>query len=103
MPGRLYLLTYFSAFFVLQLFTLFYIRIMLFIVGLPVVQTIIFYYAIGHDPTNLKLSVSNHEMSEEMISQQFCPPSKGCNHSMLSCRYLNYLINNKSMILVSIV
>lgn len=94
-------------------------RIMLFIVVLPVVQTIIFYYAIGHDPSGLKLAVSNHEMTEEMIYQQSCPvfvttyqkgPGGGgysdgdasCNQTMLSCRYLDMLKHNKSMILVRV-
>lgn len=75
---------------------------MLFIVGLPVVQILLFCYAIGHDPTGLKLAVANHEMSEEMIMQQFCPVHAGCNQTMLSCRYLDMLVKNKSMVVVSI-
>lgn len=74
---------------------------MLFIVGLPVVQIILFCYAIGHDPTGLKLAVSNHEMTEDMIMQQFCPVRKGCNQTMLSCRYLDMLVKNNSVVLVS--
>jgi len=74
---------------------------MLFIVGLPVVQILLFCYAIGHDPTGLKLAVANHEMSEEMIMQQFCPVNAGCNQTMLSCRYLDMLVKNKSMVVVS--
>lgn len=74
---------------------------MLFIVGLPVVQILLFCYAIGHDPTGLKLAVANHEMTEEMIMQQFCPVHTGCNQTMLSCRYLDMLVKNKSMVVVS--
>lgn len=74
---------------------------MLFIVGLPVVQILLFCYAIGHDPTGLKVAVANHEMSEEMIMQQFCPVHAGCNQTMLSCRYLDMLVKNKSMVVVS--
>lgn len=74
---------------------------MLFIVGLPVVQILLFCYAIGHDPTGLKVAVANHEMTEEMIMQQFCPVHTGCNRTMLSCRYLDMLVKNKSMVVVS--
>ena len=74
---------------------------MLFIVGLPVIQTILFCYAIGHDPTGLRVAVSNHEMTEDMIMQQMCPFNRGCNQSMLSCRYLDMLVRNKSMVVVS--
>ncbi|XP_023172078.1 ABC transporter G family member 20 [Drosophila hydei] len=74
------------------------VGIMLFIVGLPVVQILLFCYAIGHDPTGLKLAVANHEMTEEMIMQQFCPVHTGCNQTMLSCRYLDMLVKNKSMV-----
>ncbi|KAH8404302.1 hypothetical protein KR215_006683 [Drosophila sulfurigaster] len=74
------------------------VGVMLFIVGLPVVQILLFCYAIGHDPTGLKLAVANHEMSEEMIMQQFCPVNAGCNQTMLSCRYLDMLVKNKSMV-----
>ncbi|XP_037955428.1 ABC transporter G family member 20-like [Teleopsis dalmanni] len=70
---------------------------MTFIIGLPVMQIILFCYAIGHDPVGLKIAVSNHEMSNEMIFQQSCPIIAGCNHTMLSCRYLGMLIQNKSM------
>ncbi|XP_037813474.1 ABC transporter G family member 23 [Lucilia sericata] len=74
------------------------VGIMLFIVGLPVVQIVLFCYAIGHDPTGLKIAVSNHEMTEEMIMQQSCPVRMGCNQTMLSCRYLDLLVKNKSMV-----
>ncbi|KAM7364217.1 ABC transporter oskyddad isoform 1-T2 [Cochliomyia hominivorax] len=74
------------------------VGIMLFIVGLPVVQIVLFCYAIGHDPTGLKIAVSNHEMTEEMIMQQHCPVRMGCNQTMLSCRYLDMLVKNKSMV-----
>lgn len=76
-------------------------RVMLFIVGLPVVQILLFCYAIGHDPTGIKLAVANHEMSEEMIMQQLCPVHTGCNQTMLSCRYIDMLVKNKSMVVVS--
>ncbi|XP_037950080.1 ABC transporter G family member 20 [Teleopsis dalmanni] len=73
------------------------VGVMLFIVGLPVVQIILFCYAIGHDPVGLQLAVSNHEISADMILNQSCPLREGCNQTMLSCRYLDILIKNKSM------
>lgn len=74
---------------------------MMFILGLPVIQIVLFCYAIGHDPVGLKLAVANHELSEQMISQQFCPVGIGCNQTMLSCRYLDMLVKNKSYVVVS--
>lgn len=74
---------------------------MLFIVALPVVQIILFCYAIGHDPTGLKLAVANGELSEQMVIDQFCPVFSGCNQTHLSCRYLDMLKTNKSAHVVS--
>lgn len=76
-------------------------RVMAFIIGLPVIQIILFCLAIGHDPTGLKLAVSNKELDSLQSMQQFCPVTKGCNQTYLSCRYLEYLTKNKSMIVVS--
>jgi hypothetical protein len=73
---------------------------MAFIIGLPVAQIILFCLAIGHDPTGLKIAVTNHEMSEAQLSQQDCPIYRGCNQTMLSCRYLEFL-KNRSVIVVS--
>ncbi|XP_020718098.1 ABC transporter G family member 20 isoform X2 [Ceratitis capitata] len=72
------------------------VGVMLFIVALPVVQIILFCYAIGHDPTGLKLAVANGELSEQMVIDQFCPVFSGCNQTHLSCRYLDMLKTNKS-------
>lgn len=74
---------------------------MAFIIGLPVIQIILFCLAIGHDPTGLKLAVANKELDSLQSIEQFCPVTKGCNQTYLSCRYLGYLIANKSMVLVS--
>ncbi|KAL9896184.1 ABC transporter oskyddad isoform 1-T2 [Glossina fuscipes fuscipes] len=73
---------------------------MLFVVGLPILQTFLFCYAIGHDPTGLKLAVANYEMNEEMISKQYCPSIAGCNQTQLSCRYLDMLVRNRSMVMI---
>lgn len=61
---------------------------MLFIVGLPVVQIILFCLSIGKDPVGLKLAVVNHEMN---TSTGQCTYDPGCNWDMLSCRYLKHL------------
>jgi hypothetical protein len=75
--------------------------VMAFIIGLPVVQIILFSLAIGHDPTGLPIAVTNNELSDELLSQQECPIYTGCNYTYLSCRYLDYL-KNRSVLVVSL-
>lgn len=62
---------------------------MLFIIGLPVAQIVLFCISIGKDPIGLKLAVVNHELNNSM--QPCLPPGTGCNWSLLSCRYLQHL------------
>lgn len=73
---------------------------MLFIIGLPMMQIIIFCVAIGHDPFDIKLAVSNHELNrtetaigalDGRLLDQTCTRSSGCNYTALSCRYLDFL------------
>lgn len=73
---------------------------MAFVIGLPVAQIILFCLAIGHDPTGLSIAVANHELSDSLLLEQNCPIYKGCNYTMLSCRYLNFL-KNRSVTVVS--
>lgn len=73
---------------------------MAFIIGLPVAQIILFCWAIGHDPVGLKLAVANYELEEAGYSFQDCPVYPGCNYSLLSCRYMEFL-KNRSVVLVS--
>lgn len=73
---------------------------MAFIIGLPVAQIILFCLAIGHDPTGLPIAVSNHELSQGLLAQQECPIYEGCNYTLLSCRYLEFL-KNRSVVVVS--
>lgn len=73
---------------------------MAFIIGLPVAQIILFCLAIGHDPTGLPIAVSNHELSDSLLAQQECPIYEGCNYTLLSCRYLEFL-KNRSVVVVS--
>lgn len=57
---------------------------MLFIIGLPVVQIILFCLSIGHDPTGLKIAIVNNELYN---STEPCIPDE----SMLSCWFLDHL------------
>ena len=61
---------------------------MLFIIGLPVVQIILFCLSIGKDPTGLTLAIVNNELNN---STEPCIPTVGCNWTRLSCRYLKHL------------
>ncbi|XP_011305876.1 ABC transporter G family member 23 [Fopius arisanus] len=64
------------------------VGVMLFIIGLPVMQTILFCLSIGKDPVGLKMAIVNHELNN---SHQPCIPSTGCDERMYSCRYLKHL------------
>ncbi|XP_066145977.1 ABC transporter G family member 20 [Euwallacea fornicatus] len=72
------------------------IPVMIFIIGLPVGQTILFCWSIGHDPKNIAISVVNKEINYPM---ERCEYKGGCNASYLSCNYLDYVIHNYSIIL----
>lgn len=63
-------------------------RIMMFIIALPVAQIFLFCYSIGRDPIGLKLAIVNNELNNSM---QPCIPGTGCDWSLLSCRYLQHL------------
>lgn len=65
---------------------------MLFIIGLPVVQIILFCLSIGKDPIGLQLAIVNNELSS---STESCVPSTGCDMHMLSCRFLKHLEKRK--------
>ncbi|KAL1396672.1 hypothetical protein pipiens_010361 [Culex pipiens pipiens] len=72
------------------------VGVMLFILGLPVGQIVLFCWAIGHDPVGLKVAVANYEQTQANFSLMECPSFPGCNYTMLSCRYLENL-KNKSI------
>ncbi|KAL7295350.1 hypothetical protein TKK_0011237 [Trichogramma kaykai] len=61
---------------------------MLFIIGLPVVQIILFCLSIGKDPTGLGIAIVNHELNNSM---QACQPSLGCYDLYHSCRFFDHL------------
>lgn len=73
------------------------VGVMAFIIGLPCLQIVLFCLAIGHDPTGLKLAVSNHELNSTLD----CPEIQGCNYTLLSCRYLNLLKRKNNIRIVS--
>ncbi|XP_018579949.1 ABC transporter G family member 20 [Anoplophora glabripennis] len=70
------------------------IPIMMFIIGLPVGQIILFCWSIGHDPLGIKLSVVNNEID---YPNEFCHENLGCNSTRLSCIYLDYVTQNYSL------
>ncbi|KZC14992.1 ABC transporter G family member 23 [Dufourea novaeangliae] len=73
------------------------VKIMLFIIGLPVVQIILFCVSIGKDPTGLTIAIVNNELNNTMDP---CVPSVGCDWSRLSCRFLEHL-ERKSLVFES--
>ncbi|XP_011864940.1 PREDICTED: ABC transporter G family member 20 [Vollenhovia emeryi] len=64
------------------------VGIMLFIIGLPVAQIILFCLSIGKDPVGLRLAIFNNELNS---STQPCIPRNGCDWTLLSCQYLQHL------------
>lgn len=75
------------------------VGVMAFIIGLPCLQIVLFCWAIGHDPKGLKLAISNHELNTTGMDD--CFVTEGCNYTLLSCRYLDFL-RKKEMVIVSI-
>ncbi|XP_021937925.1 uncharacterized protein LOC110838728 [Zootermopsis nevadensis] len=73
------------------------VPIMLFIIGLPVVQIILFCWTIGRDPKGLHLAYVNDELNFTTA----CMPMDGCNYSLLSCQYLDSIMS-REIILVSV-
>lgn len=67
---------------------------MAFIIGLPVIQIILFCISIGKDPIGLKVAIVNNELKN---STDMCIPTIGCDTSQLSCRFLDHL-KNRSLI-----
>lgn len=76
------------------------VGVMAFIIGLPCLQIILFCWAIGHDPTGLKLAISNHELNGTDMNE-LCPQIEGCNYTLLSCRYLN-ILKKRNVVIVSV-
>lgn len=62
---------------------------MAFIIGLPVLQIILFCLSIGKDPIGLRIAVVNNELNSSM--DRCMPHTVGCDTTMLSCRFLEHL------------
>jgi len=62
--------------------------VMAFIVGLPVVQIVLFCYSIGRPLVGLHLAVVNNELANYSDP---CTFNSSCNFENLSCRYLSIL------------
>ncbi|XP_032678844.1 ABC transporter G family member 23 [Odontomachus brunneus] len=73
------------------------VGMMAFIVGLPAVQIILFCFSIGKDPVGLQLAIVNHELNSTVMEP--CIPTTGCDLSLLSCRYLQYLTKRTLVLL----
>lgn len=80
-----------------KFFNNFFFRAMLFIVGLPVSQIVLFALSIGHDPKGLPIAVKNYELDTINDGCHYIP---GCNNTRLSCRYIKQL-EDRSMVIVS--
>ncbi|KAK9885990.1 hypothetical protein WA026_014776 [Henosepilachna vigintioctopunctata] len=66
------------------------IPVMAFIIGLPVLQTILFCLTVGHKPLGLNVAVVNNEID---FPDEKCELTPGCNSTRLSCNYLHFLQN----------
>jgi len=65
------------------------ISVMLFIIGLPVIQCVLFCFAIGHDPYDVPISVVTNEIN--LAVGERCENRLNCNSTTLSCSFLDYL------------
>ncbi|KAJ8918786.1 hypothetical protein NQ315_011070 [Exocentrus adspersus] len=70
------------------------IPVMIFIIGLPVGQAILFCWSIGHNPAGIRVSVVNNEID---YPKDMCNETLGCNSTRLSCVYMDFITKNYSM------
>ncbi|KAL2720359.1 ABC transporter G family member 20-like isoform X2 [Vespula squamosa] len=70
------------------------VGMMAFIIGLPVIQIVLFCISIGKDPIGLKVAIVNNELKN---STDMCISTIGCDTSQLSCRFLDHL-KNRSLV-----
>ncbi|XP_050429467.1 ABC transporter G family member 23 [Adelges cooleyi] len=69
------------------------VAVMLFIVGLPVAQIVLFCLSIGKDPYGLHLAVVNHETTNKT-----CPPTGSCYLNELSCQFLHQIEKRRQIL-----
>lgn len=67
------------------------VPLMLFIMGMPVIQICLFCWTIGKDPIGLHIGVINHEVPFET----YCSYNTSCAYERLSCRYLEHFKDKK--------
>lgn len=90
-----YIFRFFSSIFLYIWYFVFVYRVMMFIVGLPVAQIVLFCLSVGKDPYGLHLAIVNHETNNKT-----CPPTGSCDLTQLSCQFLHQ-IEIRRQILVS--
>lgn len=64
---------------------------MMFIIGLPVSQIVLFCTTIGHDPIGLNIAIVNNELSPSQRLQPCLAEMDTCNYTLLSCKFLTHL------------
>ncbi|XP_067007499.1 ABC transporter G family member 23 [Anabrus simplex] len=64
------------------------VGVMLFVFGLPILETALYCWSIGRDPAGLHIGIVNKEMND---TTQDCMDTMGCNLDLLSCRYIQHL------------
>ncbi|XP_046382481.1 ABC transporter G family member 23-like [Ischnura elegans] len=67
-----------------------------FSLSFPFMTLVLFFVAVGHDPTNLPLAIVNEETAMINSTMSDCADyvQNGCNFTSLSCRYLHGLKQN---------
>lgn len=81
--------------FTVQGFLLIFFRIMLFIIGLPVSQIVLFCVTIGHDPIGLNIAIVNYELPPSEMLKPCKLNVTDCSSTLWSCKYLTYLDERK--------
>ncbi|XP_050536009.1 ABC transporter G family member 23 [Daktulosphaira vitifoliae] len=69
------------------------VAVMMFIVGLPVAQIVLFCLSIGKDPYGLHLAVVNYETPNKT-----CGPTGGCHLEELSCQFLHHVEKRRQVL-----
>ncbi|XP_077287586.1 ABC transporter oskyddad [Arctopsyche grandis] len=71
------------------------VGIMLFIIGLPVSQIVLFCVTIGHDPIGLNIAIVNYELPPSEMLKPCKLNITDCTSTLWSCKYLNFLDERK--------
>ncbi|CAB3377515.1 Hypothetical predicted protein [Cloeon dipterum] len=60
-----------------------------FLVMFPILQLLVFVYAVGHEPRSLPLAIVNEELSFDNVTNCVGLAEPGCDPPFLSCRLMN--------------